>query len=91
MDPPIVRMSEDRHDKMIKIMHSEVNADNCMQQLTHMSKNEQAQLALVLKQCPFLCKGETGTLKIPPVHFEMKEGTVPHHAKPFQHPKHTNT
>ena len=44
-------------------------------------------MQLVLQEYPELFEGVIGQLKIPPVHFELKDGALPFAAKPFPIPK----
>ena len=44
-------------------------------------------LADVLSQYPSMYEGAIGTLNTPPLHFELRPGAKPFHAKPFPIPK----
>ena len=83
MDSPILKMSEDRHNEIIKLMYSKVDIPEFVSTQTQLSTEEQTKLQLVLQQYPELFEGVIGQLKIPPVHFELKDGALPYPAKPF--------
>ena len=80
-------MSEDRHNEIIKVMYSKIDIAEHCRTLNHLSPAQQTSLSNVLKANPELYEGTIGTLNIPPVHFELKPGSVPYHAKPFPVPK----
>ena len=84
---PVLRMSEDRHNEIIKLMYSKVDIDQHVKTLTRLTTTQQQQLATVLKQYDGMYEGQTGTLKIPPVHIELKEGAKPYATRPFPVPK----
>ena len=83
---PVLRMSEDRHNEIIKLMYSKVDIDQHVKTLTRLTTTQQKQLATVLKQYDGMYEGQTGTLKIPPVHIELKEGAKPYATRPFPVP-----
>ena len=80
-------MSEDRHNEIIKQMYAKINIDEHVKSLAHLTPDQQEKLAGVLKHYPEMYEGTIGTLNIPPVHFELKPGTSPYHARPFPVPK----
>ena len=47
---PVLRMSEDRHNEIIKLMYSKVDIDQHVKTLTRLTTTQQNQLATVLKQ-----------------------------------------
>ena len=83
----ILKMSEDRHNEIIKAMYGAVDIRKHVQTLNYLTKKEQDQLATVLEAYPDMYEGTIGTLNIPPVHFELKKEAIPYHAKPFPIPK----
>ena len=68
-------------------MYSKVDLNKYVEEQQQLSKEQREQLATVLNQYTDLFEGTIGTLKMPPVHFELKEGSRPYHAKPFPIPK----
>ena len=86
-DAPVLKLSEERHNEIIKIMYAKTDVDKYVSSLNYLSKIEQNKLAAVLKQYKEMYQGATGTLNIEPVHFDLKPNAKPYHAKPFPIPK----
>ena len=86
-DPPLLKMSEDQHNEIIKLMYSKVDIQEYYTKLEYLSETERTALADVLSQYPSMYDGAIGTLNIPPVHFELRPGARPFHARPFPIPK----
>ena len=83
----LLKMSEDRHNEIIKAMYGKVNIKDHLKSLKHLTSEQQLQLAKILEAYPDMYEGAIGTLNIEPVHFELKANAVPYHAKPFPIPK----
>ena len=83
----VVKMSEDRHNEIIKIMYAEVDINEYVKTLEHLDKNQQTALANVLDAYSEMYRGSIGTLNIKPVHFELKPGAKPFCTRPFPVPK----
>ena len=86
-EPSLLKMSEDRHNEITKIMYADVDIQAHVQSLKHLTPQEQSELVEVLERHSDMFRGMLGTLNIPPVHFELKPGARPFHAKPFPIPK----
>ena len=87
MEPTILKMSEERHNEIIKIMYGKTNIPEYVKQHTNLNQEQQQQLGYILNQHPEMFEGEIGTLNIPPVHFELKPNSKPYNGKPFPVPK----
>ena len=87
IESPILKMSEERHNEIIKIMYGKTDIDHYVSKLTNLSTPEQQQLGYILRKYPAMFEGEIGTLNIPPVHFELKPGSIPYSGRPFPVPK----
>ena len=83
----ILKMSEERHNEIIKAMYGKVDIREHVKTFKHLTTEQQQQLAKVLEAYPDMYEGSIGTLNIDPVHFELKPKAVPFHAKPFPIPK----
>ena len=83
----ILKMSEDRHNEIIKAMYGKINIQEHVRTFKHLTNEQQDQLAAILKAYPDMYEGSIGTLNIDPVHFELKPNAVPYHARPFPIPK----
>ena len=83
----VLKMSEDRHNEIIKAMYGKIDIEEHVKTLQYLSVEQQKQLADVLKAYPDMYEGAIGTLKIDPVHFELKPNVTPYHARPFPIPK----
>ena len=89
-EAPALKSAENWCNEIIDWMCLSVDVDEHCAQLKHLSKLEQQMLAVTLKQCPEIFKGQIGALNIPPVHFELKLNELPHHSKAFPMPKQWN-
>ena len=87
VQPPIIMEAEERHRRILDADYSKVNIDEYVANIDHLSPQEKEKLKVVLENHPKLFQGGLGTLKIKPIHLELKEGAVPYHAKPFPIPK----
>ena len=83
----VIQMSEERHNEIIQAMYGKVDIRKHVQTLQHLTSEQQEQLTQVLQAYPHMYEGAIGTLNIAPVHFELKPGAIPHHARPFPVPK----
>ena len=80
-------MSKDRHNEIIKLMYSKVDIRDYCSKLDYLAEDERTALADVLSQYASMYEGAIGTLNIPPVHFDLRPGAKPFHARPFPIPK----
>ena len=83
----IIKMSEDRHNEIVKVMYGNIDITKHVKQLGHLTGQQQDKLIQVLSAYPDMYSRTIGTLNIEPVHFELKPNAVPYHAKPFPIPK----
>ena len=88
-DAPILKLSEERHNEIIKAMYKKVDIDEYTSKLAKLTTDQQTSLAKILKQSEQtgMFEGTVGTLNVPPVKIELKTGTKPYHGKPFPVPK----
>ena len=86
----LLKMSEERHNDIIKMMYADVDIDKHVKSLDYLTEGEQSKLSAILHKYQDMFKGVIGTLKIPPVQFELKPDARPYHAKPFPVPKRTS-
>ena len=87
IQPPILKISEARHNEIIKIMYGKTNIKEYVAKQSTLNTTEQQQLGYLLSQYPNMFEGEIGTLNIPPVHFELRPGSKPYSGRPFPIPK----
>ena len=80
-------MSEDIHNKTIKLMYKELNIHKYVTSLNHISKDQQNLLENILKRTPDLFNRKLGDLKVLPIKFELKPSSKPYHACTFPIPK----
>ena len=83
----VLKVSEDRQCKIIKTMYGKIDINEPVKSLKHLTKEQQAKLASVLEAYPDMYEGAIGMLNIKAVHFELKPGSKPYHAKSFPIPK----
>ena len=86
-EPLILRMSEDRHNEIIKQMYAKIDIDEHVKTVKHLSSKEQVKLGCVLSMYSDMYKDTVGTLNTPPAHFELKPDAKPYHARLFPIPK----
>ena len=86
-DPPLLKMSEDWHNEIIKLMYSKVDIQEYYTKLEHLTETEGDALAKVLSQYLSMYEGAIGMLNIPPVHFELRPGVRLFYSWPFPIPK----
>ena len=84
---PLIKMSEDRHNEITKIMYAKVDVDKYCSTLQQLNPKEQQKLAVTLKQYAGAYEGMIGSLKIPPVSIDLKPGSKPYSGRPFPIPK----
>ena len=87
----ILKMSEDRHNEIIKAMYGAINIREHVKSLDYLTPSQQEKLALVLEVYPDMYEGTIGTLNIPPVHFELKKMLFLIMLSPFQFQRHMKT
>jgi len=88
-EAPVLRMSEERHEEIQKLMYEKVDVREYVNTLDDLNMVEKEAMYSLLKKYEGLkvYEGDLGTLNIPPVHFELKPGAKPYHAKPFPIPQ----
>ena len=84
---PIITKAETRQRAILDADYSPVDIDETVNGLKHITKEVKQKLKAVLKKTPNAFKGGLGTLKIKPVHLELKPNAKPYHGKPFPIPK----
>ena len=83
----LLKMSEDRHNEIIKAMYGKIDIKEHVRTFKHLNCEQQTMLTKVLEAYPDMYQGAIGTLHIAPVHFDLKPNAIPYHAKPFPIPK----
>ena len=86
-EPQVVLEAEDHHAKILYADYSKVNMDEYVHELSYLTPEQIDLLGQTLKKFPILFGGGLGTLKIPPIDLELKEGAKPYHARPFPVPQ----
>ena len=87
VQPPIITKAENRQREILDADYSPVDIDETVDGLKHITNEIKQKLKPILKKTPNAFKGGLGTLKIKPVHLELKPNAKPYHGKPFPIPK----
>ena len=88
VQPPIITKAENRQREILDADYSPVDIDETVDGLKHITNDIKQKLKAILKKTPNAFKGGLGTLKIKPVHLELKPNAKPYHdGKPFPIPK----
>ena len=82
-EPEILKAAESCQSSILDVDYSKVEIDPYVQELKHISSEEQEQLGKLLKQFPVLFGGGLGLLNIRPISLELLPNAKPYHAKPF--------
>ena len=56
VEPTVLKLSEQRHHEITKLMHQDANVPECAQNITELSEEQKKQLGQVLKSIPELHK-----------------------------------
>ena len=84
---PIITKAETRQRMILDADYSQVDIDETIDQLEELSNDIKDKLKNVLKKTPNAFKGGLGTLKIKPIHLQLKPNAQPYHGKAFPIPK----
>ena len=83
----VLQQAEERQSRILDANYEKTDLDNFVQSIDHLDSNKKQKLLATLKQYPSLFQGGLGTLKIEPIHLELKGDARPYHAKPFGVPR----
>ena len=86
-DTPLLQEAEARQKRILDADYEAVDIDGYVASLTHLSVDEQSELATLLKKHTQLFGGGLGTLNIKPVRLELKSDAQPYHARAFPVPQ----
>ena len=84
---PVLAEAEKRQNRILDADYSQVQLDEFVRELKHLTIEEQTMLLKVLKSHPTLFGGGLGVLNVKPIHLELKPGAQPYHARPFAIPQ----
>ena len=84
---PIVMEAEERQARILDANYSKVDIEEYVNTLDYLNTEERQDLLALLLEFPILFGGGLGSLKIKPIHLELKPGVVPYHARPFPIPQ----
>ena len=82
-----IAAAEERRKRILDADYSKIDTDDHVDELSHLSDDQKGQLKTTLKKHGQLFSGGLGTLNVRPIHLELVEGAVPHHARAFPIPK----
>ncbi len=86
-EPPQIQEAEERRDRILDADYSAVDIDKYVCEQKHLDSDQKAKLQEVLKSHPTLFGGGLGTLKVDPVHIELKPGSKPYHHRLYPIPQ----
>jgi hypothetical protein len=86
VDPPILREAKESHNRLLDADSFAVDVPNYVNDLQHLNSNQIDLLLNVLNDHQSLSRGGLGTLKIAPIHLELKADARPYHARSFPMP-----
>ena len=85
--PEVLKKAETRQSHILDANYEPVDMEALTKEMKYLSLNEQSLLTQVLHKFPTLFGGGLGTLKIKPVHLEIKPDATPYHARPLPIPQ----
>ncbi len=85
--PPAIKEAEQRQARILDADYSAIDIDEYISTLKHLSEKEKGMLCSLLKEHPQVFQGGLGTLKVKPIHLELKQDAKPYHARAFPIPK----
>ena len=86
-EPEVLKQAEDRHKHILDADYSKVDINSYVQELENLTPEQRDALGHTLKKFPILFGCRLGTLNIPPIDLELKEGAKPYHAHLFPIPQ----
>ena len=86
-EPEVLKEAESRQKRILDADYSKVDIDEYIETLDHLSLSEKVRLNQTLQAHPTLFGGGLGTLKVRPVHLEIKPGSKPYHSRAFAVPQ----
>ena len=86
-EPNILKDAEERQARILESDYSKVDIDDFVDELQHLSRDEQRKLKKCLNEYKQLFGGGLGTLKIKPIHLELNDDAKPYHSRAFPVPK----
>ena len=87
MESKQIAAAERRRKRILDADYSKIDTNDHVDALTHLSGEQKEQLKRTLLKHAKLFSGGLGTLNVRPVHLELVDGAVPHHAKAFPVPQ----
>ena len=84
---PILTKAEKRQSRILDADYKKIDIEDYVDDQDHLSVDERQQLYAVLQNNQQLFKGGLGTLRIPPVRLELKEGTQPYSGRAYPIPQ----
>jgi hypothetical protein len=85
--PDILQEAEKRQHRILDADCRKVEVDQFVEELKHLTMDENQILGKTLKKFPTLFGGGLGMLNIKPVKLELIDGAKPYHARPFPVPQ----
>ena len=82
-----LRMQRLGNQKSLNADYSATDIKEHVQSLNHSNQKEKDMLQETLQRHPTLFSGGLGTLKIKPIHIELKDGAKPYHHRAYPIPK----
>ena len=67
--------------KILESKYEEANLEELVASLTHLNRDQQLALLLVMNQHKPMFAGKVGQWKGPPIDIQLKDNVKPHHAK----------
>jgi hypothetical protein len=79
----VLKETEERQSRILNADYSKVDIKQYISELTHLTTEEKKALTETLRQFPVLFGGGLGTLKVRPIHLELRGDARPYHSRPF--------
>jgi hypothetical protein len=84
---PVLQEAEERQSRILDADYSKVNIKQYISELTHLKTEEKKALTEIVRQFPVLFGGRLGTVKVCPIHLELRDNARPYHSRPFPVPQ----
>jgi hypothetical protein len=83
----VLQEAEECQSRILDADYSKVDIKQYISELTHFKSEEKKALTETLHQFPVLFGGRLGTLKVRPIHLELRDDARPYHSRTFPVPQ----